>query len=251
MAINKQLIKLILCIQLQAVFCQTKLDKFYEDLNLYKPNAPWIMGKLLKMDVSDFFEGFKKAFHLLADARTRADYFGQPKEQFNSEDFWSKSWWQCTVYEIFLKKTFVDLQTSKLILAHDPEQESYLKTKGISLGIFHIFDFFGQARSHLEESEHHMLFVFYAFYIDCIMHVFSTSVQNAYLAIEQKTDYKHFFNLAKYCQKQTAQKVKELSKWQKSDIDKIKYKHVYAGLVEKNKEIIDALQFERLDLCIN
>src|SRR5690348_5314721 len=113
--VKMNLIKKILIISfifIQSFHAKNDLQKFYDNLKQYKPNAPWIMHELTSMKMDDFYNGFHAAIKMLADHNER-------KQFLEKDNVWPFAWWQCAVYELYLENLFWNSKTDKFFLNND------------------------------------------------------------------------------------------------------------------------------------
>lgn len=237
------LLVLILLLNSKDIICNTedqnnntpinRLENFQNQLQEFKPNAPWIMQELLNFPLKDFFKGFELSILKMAQSTTRNEYFNENNNIDNSE-LYAKSLWQCTVYEIFLKNIYLK--------SNDRQIDIFQITKKLACknGLTSILDIAEQLD--IPQGEHHPMFVFYAFFCDCLVNQFSETIKIAYTYIDTPVMYKAYCQLAVKFNKQIKEKVIKLKSWSNSTYDKTKYETIYSELYEKNQQIINLLK---------
>lgn len=211
----------------------TELESFQKQLTEYKANAPWVMQELLNLPLKDFFKGFEDTIYKMAQSHTRTEYFDE-KKNIEISDLYARSLWQCVVYEIFLKNIYLK--------SNDKQLDIFQITKKIAStnGLTPILEIAEQLD--IPQGVHHPMFVFYAFYCDCLVNQFSELIKLAYAHIDEPSAYKSYCQLAVKFNKQIKDKVSKLKNWSNSTYDKTKYEAIYADLYEKNQQIINLLK---------
>ncbi len=209
------------------------LESFKKQLDEFKPNAPWVMQELLNLQLKDFFKGLELAILMLAQSQTRADYFNE-KDCDDITQLYSKSLWQCTVYEIFLKNIYLK--------SYNKDIDLIQVTKKIASenGLIPILDIAQQLD--VPQGEHHPMFVFYAFYCDCLVNQFSEAIKYSYAHINNSELYKKYCQLAVKFNKELKKQVAKLKTWSNATYDKTKFEAIYAELYEKNQQIVSLLK---------
>lgn len=233
----------ILLLNSKAIFCNLEstlvedpsnpLANFQKQLAEFKPNAPWIMQELLNLPLKDFFKGFELSILMLAQSSTRNEYFNE-KNNIDSNELYPKSLWQCTIYEIFLKNIYLK--------SIDKQIDLFQITKKLASqnGLTPILEIAQQLD--IPQGNHHPMFVFYAFFCDCLVNQFSETIKIAYTYLDNPELYKAYCGLSVKLNKQIKEKVARLKNWSNSTYDKTKYETVYAELYEKNQQIINLLK---------
>ena len=233
----------ILLLNSKATFCNLEsslvedssnlFENFQKQLQEFKPNAPWIMQELLNLPLKDFFKGFELSILTLAQSNTRNEYFNE-KNNIDNNELYPKALWQCTIYEIFLKNIYLK--------SSDKQIDLFQVTKKIASqnGLIPILKIAQQLD--IPQGTHHPMFVFYAFFCDCLVNQFSETIKIAYTYLDNPGLYKAYCGLAVKLNKQIKEKVVRLKNWSNSTYDKTKYETVYADLYEKNQQIINLLK---------
>ena len=149
----------LICISFIGYAQSYSLDKFNDSLEKYKPNAPWIMPKLIRLPVDKFIKGFETVLYKLTVDDNRHDYFDISKENFNKDAYWAQCWWQCAVFEIFLNNIYINLKTKKFFLDEaEIDRSNEAQAQAIKKGLVPVLAVFDQLE--VPDEEHSMLFYF-------------------------------------------------------------------------------------------
>lgn len=91
-----------------------KLDTFLNNLEEYRPSAPWICGDLISQNADDFFASWKEISKRLTDKANISKYFDENKKYFEVENYWNRILWQCGQYGDFIDNLYVNIKTKQL-----------------------------------------------------------------------------------------------------------------------------------------
>jgi hypothetical protein len=167
-----------------------ELEKFLESLKQYRPNAPWITQDLLELPVEGFEIGWREVMLNLTQADKRWFYFCDKEQDFDQERYWHQCLWQCSYYDQWFDKLYVDAATGILVY----------KTidKTLPANSFSVFDYARVAKM-MNSAQDTFLADFYAFYFDCIAHFFCCSVDLAYKAQDVVEIYSKCWLIGRLC----------------------------------------------------
>lgn len=162
------------------------LDLFKE----YCLNAPWVTNECMELRAGEFDIVWKEIVKLLTTSENRWYYFCDKLEDFESEDHWKQCVWQCRVYDEWMHRLFIDLVTGELII----------KNKGAkgSLDTVSIFEYLSMMNE-TENKNESVNTQFYAFYVDCLTHLFEEYVTCVKEYADDKTLSQQYWSLAMAC----------------------------------------------------
>lgn len=235
--------------QIKQIDC---LQIFKNDLNKYKPNAPWITESYMSMNLKQFSCAFKKVIKILTVPQKRWFYFSDNSQGFNPDNFWAECLWQCVRYEEWMSKlSFSDftLESLKKIKANalnfdnldhtiqDKIQLAYKDASNTRIPFIKILTDIEQLK--LGKNLVNKYYQFYAFYNDCLSNFFCQSVYSCYSALDDQASYKKYLEGAKEILKKMKQNLQILKK------SKLFYPS-YKMTLDSYKNILALLEAEKI-----
>lgn len=196
---------------LHASFEQThttsELAHFMQQLQEYKPNAPWITYELLQLSVEDFEQGFSQAIDMFTQSSRRWVYFDVKQTAFDQDRYWRQCLWQCQYYDQWLKKLYVDTDTGELII-----KTIQTRLSESACSIFEYWQLTGTLQSQSSIAAVHKL---YMFYFDVLAHFFCQSIDLAYKSQDAIELYAQCWSVSKLCLKELEAVIAHLmdTKW--------------------------------------
>lgn len=204
---------------------------FLKDLEVYRPNAPWIIQDLMKLSFADFENAFSTIIDIFTKPDKRWFYFNDKEEGFENDDYWYQSIWQAQFYDNWLSHLYIDLKNRKLIY----KSSFVILPKGIvSFAQYVEISLNFPEQSKLSKS----YYQFYAFYIDCFSYFFCQMILAAYKVMNENKLYNSYINIAKKC----IEKINNLLLKIKSS----RFYNMYYIALKKYREIIKLLEEEKL-----
>lgn len=162
------------------------VEVFRSDLKKYKPNAPWITESFMDMNLMQFSNAFKHTVKILTVPQRRWFYFSDSSTNFEQDNYWAESLWQCIHYEQWMSK-----------LSLDKDQLVYKDAQHTKIPYIKILTNIEQSK--LGKNLVNKYYQFYAFFIDCLSNFFCKAVYECYSSLDDPNTYKFSLDLAKKC----------------------------------------------------
>ncbi|MBA3954315.1 hypothetical protein H0X48_03305 [Candidatus Dependentiae bacterium] len=207
---------------------ENSIENFMQQLQDYKPNAPWISHELLQLSLKDFERGWSEAIDMLTRSERRWFYFCDREVDFDQERYWQQCVWQCQYYDRWLKKLYVDIGSSELIV-----KTIQTRLPAGALSIFEYWQLTGALETNSKAAAVHKL---YMFYFDCLAHFFCQSIDLASKSKDAFGLYASCWAVSKLCLKELDTIILQFAdtKWYpKYQLMLKRYQEVYALLEEE------------------
>lgn len=213
---------------------QNQLENFYRMLEDYKLNAPWITSELMSLDAEQLEQAFERVINILINKDSRWQYFSNSPQDFIESKYWFQSLWQCKFYEYWIENVYVNLLESqfKLYLKNDPKEQlsqNYIK-------LISFWSFMGS-----KSKAYEIYKKFYAFYFDCLSHVYCHSVQWASNVFSHPSEFNYAFRYTRTCYNKMRSILQKLASFEDKDLAQI-----YIANFKRYEEILSVLNSEKI-----
>lgn len=161
-----------------------ELEQLFAEFKKYYLNAPWVIDSCMALPVEDCMQAFQEIVLLLATSDTRWYYFAdlESKYTFDPKD----CIWQCRLYDEWIKNARVDEVANTLYVLRPSE-----KSDDITFLNYCLIKNQSQASITLN--------IFYAFYTDCLTHVFEEYIENIRIFEHDAEIFAGYCSLAHRC----------------------------------------------------
>lgn len=139
------------------------LENLFFEFRKYYLNAPWVIDACMQLSLDDALIAWQEIVALLASKESRWFYFAESEEQYIHDV--KACIWQCRQYDEWLRSVRIDETKNKLYFLRSGEKS--LDTNLLSYLV---------QKNRMDEVGN--LYIFYAFYTDCLTYAFEEYVEN-------------------------------------------------------------------------